>query len=39
MSYICYRCNLSFNDKSIASIHDDITNHSAQEIRNEVVNQ
>ena len=30
--WICYRCNLTFHEESIASLHDTITNHCARKI-------
>ena len=30
--WMCYRCNLTFNDESIAALHDTITNHCARKI-------
>ncbi|TLX85268.1 MAG: hypothetical protein E6K98_00580 [Thaumarchaeota archaeon] len=30
--WICYRCNLTFNQESIVSLHGDITKHSVRKI-------
>jgi len=30
--WICYRCNLTFHEESIAALHDTITNHPARKI-------
>jgi len=32
MAWKCYRCDLTFKEKSIAAIHKDLLHHSARQI-------
>lgn len=32
MIWKCFRCNLTFNEKSVAKLHDDVNNHGTMEV-------